>query len=43
MEEIEKNKITENTNIGKIITLSDNNKYYVFKLSREIKSNTLNI
>ena len=43
MEDFEKNKILENPNIGKIITLSDNNKYYVFKLSREIKSNTLNI
>ena len=43
MEEIERNKITENTNTGKIITLSDNNRYFVFKLSREIKSNILNI
>ena len=43
MEEIEKNKITENTNMGKIITLSDDNKYFVFKLSREIKNNILNI
>jgi len=42
-QEIEKNKITENTNMGKIITLSDDNKYFVFKLSREIKNNILNI
>ncbi len=42
-QEIERNKITENTNIGKIITLSDDNKYFVFKLSREIKNNILNI
>ena len=42
-QEIEKNKITENTNMGKIITLSDDNKYFVFKLSREIKNNKLNI
>jgi len=42
-QEIEKNKITENTNMGKIITLSDHNKYFVFKLSREIKNNILNI
>ena len=42
-QEIERNKITENTNMGKIITLSDDNKYFVFKLSREIKNNILNI
>ena len=42
-QEIEKNKITENPNMGKIITLSDDNKYFVFKLSREIKNNILNI
>ena len=42
-QKIEKNKITENTNMGKIITLSDDNKYFVFKLSREIKNNILNI
>ena len=42
-QEIEKKKITENTNMGKIITLSDDNKYFVFKLSREIKNNILNI
>ncbi len=43
MEEIERSGISENTNTGKFITLSDDNKYYVFKLNREIKSNTFNI
>ncbi len=43
MEEIEKNGISETEETGKFITLSDDNKYYVFKLNREIKSNTFNI
>jgi len=35
------NKITENTNIGKIITLSDNNKYYAEIFVYELLDNPL--
>ena len=43
MEEIERSRFSEKEAIGKYITLSDDNKYYVFKMNREIKGNTFNI